>query len=100
MNNKIELYNAFLQLKNTDEVANFCRDLMTEDEINEFAKRWEIARQLNDGKSQRTIARNLNLSITTVTRVNRWLKRGKNGYKTVLDRINSLHHHKPDSAGL
>ncbi|MBI2356488.1 helix-turn-helix domain-containing protein [Candidatus Dojkabacteria bacterium] len=98
--NTTELFKAFLQLNNIEEVANFCADLMTPDEIKEFAKRWKIAQQLNEGKSQRTIAKDLRLSITTVTRVNKWLRNGTNGYRTVLERINTLHHHKPKFAGL
>jgi TrpR-related protein YerC/YecD len=87
-NNKTEqLFNAFLQLQNTDEVARFCRDLMTEPEILEFAGRFDVAMQLNQGKPQRTVSKETGVSIATVTRVNQWLKRGMNGYKLVLERL-------------
>jgi TrpR-related protein YerC/YecD len=81
-----QLFKAFLELKNVEEVANFCRDLMTETEIEEFATRFEIAKQLYEGKTQRDIAKDVEASITTVTRVNQWLKRGMDGYKKVLTR--------------
>ena len=82
-----DLFNAFLQLKNTEEVAAFCRDLMTEPELEEFASRFQIAKKLNIGESQRTIAKELGVSITTVTRVNQWLKRGEGGYRDVLAKL-------------
>jgi len=95
-NNK--LFEAILSCKNLENVANFCRDLMTKDEIDEFTKRYDIASRLYSGDSQRTISKDMNVSITTVTRVNRWLNQGMNGYKSVL---NSLpHHHKSQSVGL
>jgi TrpR-related protein YerC/YecD len=81
------LFEAFLKLKNASEVANFCRDLLTEDEISEFASRWEVAQKLNEGKSQRAVSKETKVSIATVTRVNYWLTKGMNGYKTVLNRM-------------
>lgn len=51
-----ELFNAFLQLKNVEEVASFSRDLMTENEINEFAGRFTVAKELNAGKPQGQIS--------------------------------------------
>ncbi len=87
------LFTAFLQLKTTDEVANFCRDLMTEPEINEFAGRWEVAQALAEGKSQRQTSAETGVSIATVTRVNQWLKRGMGGYQSVINKLKSASHH-------
>jgi TrpR-related protein YerC/YecD len=88
-----QLFNAFLKLKDVNEVANFCRDLMTEPEINEFAGRFDVAQRLEEGKSQRKTALETGVSIATVTRVNQWLTRGMDGYKTVISRLNKNHHH-------
>ena len=91
-NNKIkQLFTAFLQLKNENEVANFCRDLMTESEIEEFAGRFDVAMKLAEGKTQRQTAQETGISIATVTRVNQWLKRGMSGYANVISKTN---HHK------
>lgn len=92
-----KLFNAFLTLKTEDEVANFCRDLMTESEIEEFASRLEVAKELYEGKTQRAVSKETGVSIATVTRVNQWLKRGENGYTTVLNRISK--HHSPHQGG-
>jgi len=86
-----QLFKAFLQLKNESEVANFCRDLMTESEIEEFAGRFDVAMELSKGLPQRQTSKETGVSIATVTRVNQWLKRGMNGYKTVISRLN---HHR------
>ena len=94
-NDKTEsLFNAFLQLKTADEVANFCRDLMTEAEIEEFAGRWQVAQKLSEGLPQRTVSSLTGVSIATVTRVNQWLQRGMGGYQLVISR---LHPHHPYS---
>jgi TrpR-related protein YerC/YecD len=88
-----DLFNAFLNLRDLDEAANFCRDLMTEKEIEEFAGRFAVAQELSAGSSQRKTAASTNVSIATVTRVSQWLNKGMNGYKTVISRINKNHHH-------
>ena len=91
------LFAAFLELRTEDEVERFCKDLMTPQEIDTFTGRWEAARQLNEGKPQRAVSADTGISITTVTRVNRFLNRGFDGYKLVLDRLS--HHHTTAMAG-
>jgi len=94
-----ELYKALLQLKTIEEAALFCRDLMTEPEINEFASRWQVARELDSGKPQRQISAETGVSIATVTRVNQWLKRGMNGYRLIIDRLNTQSSHQHPRGG-
>ena len=89
-----QLFNAFLQLQNEVEVANFCRDLMTESEIEEFAGRLDVAIKLSEGKPQRQTSKETGVSIATVTRVNQWLKRGMNGYSNVISKLNHQHSSK------
>ena len=82
------LVKAFLSLNNGQGTANFLRDLLTEQEIEEFSKRLEIARLLNNGElSYREVAEETQASTYTVSRVALWLKRGCNGYKSVLKKI-------------
>lgn len=88
-----ELFEAFLKLKTTKEVANFCRDLMTEAELDELAGRWQVAILLDQNIPQRKVSKDTGVSIATVTRVNQWLKRGMDGYQTVLNRTTSKHQH-------
>jgi len=89
------LFEAFLSLDSVDEVRDFCIDLMTPQEVEAFADRWEVAWQLNKGNSQRKVSTDTKVSIATVTRVNRFLTRGADGYKNVLSKLqkNNDHHH-------
>lgn len=84
-----DLFNAILKLKNVDEVANFMRDLLTEQEIESFSSRWEVAKELDKGKSQRKVSEETGVALSTVTRVNLYLKRGMGGYRLLLNRLNS-----------
>jgi TrpR-related protein YerC/YecD len=93
-NNLISIYQAILALENYDEVERFLRDLLTEEELNEVKKRWQTAQMLDQGVSYVDIEKKTGLSSTTVARVSKWLKKGMNGYRLVLDR---LHHHNSSS---
>ena len=81
-----ELYRAILELKSVDECRKFFRDLCTPEEIASISDRWQMVLMLKEGRSQRTIASELNVSLATVTRVNKWLKKGMGGYRLVLKR--------------
>lgn len=89
MNNQSNLYQAFLMLKTPKEIENFLKDLCTPKEIKDFGDRLEIASLLEEGAmSYREISLTTGASLTTVTRVARFLKDEKNnGYKTILKRM-------------
>lgn len=82
------LYKAIQSLKDESEIKRFMRDLCTPREIEEFESRWQIAQLLNEGQlSYREIAAKAKTSVTTVTRVARFLKdEPHQGYRLVLDR--------------
>jgi len=92
-----ELIDAILLLKNAKEAKRFFRDLFTEEEIVEFGKRWQAAKMLKTGISYSKIEEETGLSSTTVARVAKWLNDGMDGYKLIINRINS--HHKKSSLG-
>ncbi len=87
------LYQAFASIKTEDEFNAFLKDICTPKEIKDLNERMAIASMLNKGQSSyRDIADNLGCSLTTVTRVARFLKdEPYQGYKQVLGRI-SKHH--------
>lgn len=69
-------------------------DMLTSEEkkelagaIKNLAGRLEVAKRLDNGESQRKVSADTGVSIAIVTRVNRFLKRGKGGYRLVLDRL-------------
>jgi TrpR-related protein YerC/YecD len=85
---------AILALKSEAEVNNFLRDLCTPGEIKDFNERWQIAQLLATGElSYRQVAEQAQASITTVTRVARFLKDEQyQGYALVIDRLGKGRH--------
>jgi len=57
----------------------------------EFSRRLEIAQMLDNGVSYRKIQKSTGQSSTTIARISKWLKKGKGGYRLILDRI---HHNE------
>ncbi len=91
-NKKTEnLMKAILALRDTKETKSFLRDLMTEQEIIEFGNRWQAAQMLYNGISYSEIEKATGLSSRTIARVAKWLYKGKNGYKSMLQRMDSHH---------
>jgi len=87
MKNVDKLAEAFLLLKNVEEVKMFLRDLCTLKEIKSMSERLETMKMINDEISYREIAKKTGVSTTTITRVAYWLKHGTGGYKMVLKRM-------------
>jgi len=85
---KASLEEAFLNLETPDEVSRFLLDLCTPAEIEALTHRWWVAQLLDDkDMSYREINENTGASVTTVTRVARFLNEEKNrGYRLALDR--------------
>ena len=81
------LYEALLLLKTPEECYAFFEDLCTISEIQEMAKRIIAAKMLQDNYIYTEIAEKTGLSTATISRVNRCLKYGNDGYTTVLDRV-------------
>ena len=88
------LFEAFKSIKNEKEFNNFLKDLCTPNEIKDLQDRFLVAQYLEKGDlSQRDIAKKVKCSITTVTRVGRFLNQESyKGYKTVLNHLNLAHH--------
>ncbi len=92
-NEKTEnLLKAILSLQNIKEARMFFRDLMTEQEIIEFGNRWQAARMLYNSISYTDIENKTGLSSRTIARVAKWLNKGKDGYKLMLQKMDSHHH--------
>lgn len=85
------LIQAILSLRTNAEANAFLRDLLTENELHEFANRWKAARLLAAGISYVEIQNQTGLSSTTVARISKWLHKGMNGYKTMLNRAHHTH---------
>lgn len=82
-----ELFDAILSLKNREECYRFFEDLCTLKEIQSFSQRLEVAKLLTLKKTYAEIENKTGASTATISRVNRSLNYGADGYKIVLKRM-------------
>lgn len=94
MNKKIrtdavdQLFSAILCLENVEECYNFFEDLCTVNELLSLSQRFEVASMLKDRKTYLEIAEKTGASTATISRVNRSLNYGNDGYNMVFNRLN------------
>ena len=81
------LYKAILSLKTGEECYRFFDDLCTISEIRAMSQRLQVAQMLREGRTFTQISEETGVSSATITRVNRCLSYGADGYRTVLDRL-------------
>lgn len=82
-----ELFRGVLALESLEECYNFFEDLCTITELRSMEQRFEVARMLDDGRIYSDIVRETGASTATISRVNKCLTYGTDGYRTVLDRL-------------
>ncbi|MDE6214417.1 MAG: TrpR YerC/YecD [Lachnospiraceae bacterium] len=83
------LFQAILCLKTPEECYNFFEDLCTVNELLSLSQRFEVASMLKDHKTYLEIAEKTGASTATISRVNRSLNYGSDGYDLVFDRLDS-----------
>ena len=81
------LFEAILALKDQEECRAFFQDLCTVAELKAMAQRLEVAQLLDQGFIYNDILQQTGASSATISRVNRALQYGSDGYKTVLPRL-------------
>lgn len=81
------LFDAILSLKDREECYRFFDDLCTFSEIQAMSQRMQVAMMLQDGRTFTQISEKTGVSSATITRVNRCLGYGANGYQLVLSRM-------------
>ena len=81
------LYEALLTLETKEECRAFLSDLCTIKEAQEMARRLRVAQLLDAGINYLEIGRQTTVSAATISRVNRALRYGAEGYRLVLDRL-------------
>ncbi|MEG0133577.1 MAG: YerC/YecD family TrpR-related protein [Clostridium sp.] len=82
-------FDAILALENREECYKFFEDVATITEVKALAQRIHVAKLLKSKKTYTEIAEITGASTATISRVNRCLNYGSDGYNTVLDRIDS-----------
>ena len=93
MNKKIKtpavdyLFDAILCLESREECYSFFEDLCTVNELLSLSQRFEVAAMLKDKKTYLEIADKTGASTATISRVNRSLNYGNDGYDLVFNRM-------------
>ena len=82
-----KMYEAILSLQSVDECMRFFDDLCTVTELMAMEQRFQVAICLNQGMIYNDILAETGASSATISRVNRSLQYGKDGYAIVFDRM-------------
>ena len=81
------LYQSLLQLESVEECRRFLQDLCTVTELKAMEQRIEVAMYLREGMIYQDILKRTGASSATISRVNRCLQYGADGYQTILPRL-------------
>ena len=81
------LFDAILSLETREECYDFFEDLCTMKELADMVQRVEAAKMLLSGNTYEQIVKNVEISTATISRVNRSLNYGADGYTIVFSRI-------------
>lgn len=93
MNSKIKneavdsLFRAILTLQSVEECYTFFEDACTINELLSLSQRFEVACMLREKNTYLEIAEKTGASTATISRVNRCLNYGNDGYDMVLERL-------------
>lgn len=82
-----ELMSAILTLDNYDDCLHFFEDLCTVNELQSIAQRFEVASMLYDKQTYLDITEKTGASTATISRVNRSLNYGAEGYEAVFSKL-------------
>ena len=82
-----QLFRAILTLKNVEECYTFFEDACTINELLSISQRFEVAGMLREKKTYLEISKHTGASTATISRVNRSLTYGNDGYELVLKRL-------------
>ena len=81
------LFDAILSLKDKEECYTFFEDVCTVNELLSLSQRFEVAHMLREQKTYLDIAEKTGASTATISRVNRSLNYGNDGYDMVFERL-------------
>ena len=82
-----QLFEAILCLKDKEECYTFFEDVCTINELLSLSQRFEVAKMLMDKRTYLDISEKTGASTATISRVNRSLNYGNDGYDMVFERI-------------
>jgi TrpR-related protein YerC/YecD len=82
-----QLFQTVLKLNDLESCYRFFEDVCTVNELQDLATRFEVARLLKDKKSYVEIVKLTKASTATISRVNRALVYGADGYQLALKKL-------------
>jgi TrpR-related protein YerC/YecD len=83
----LDMYRAILTLETVDECMRFFDDLCSVTELQAMEQRYQVAVLLNQGNIYSDILQKTGASSATVSRVNRSLQYGADGYEIAFERL-------------
>lgn len=82
-----EFFDAIMMLNGREELQRFFEDVCTIRELHSISQRLEVAKLLKIRKTYSEIEKDTGASTATISRVNRSLQSGGQGYELVLDNL-------------
>jgi len=82
-----ELFEGILMLNDKEECYRFFEDICTIKEIQSLSQRLKVAKILREKKTYNEIEEITGTSTATISRINRCLSYGADGYNMILDRL-------------
>lgn len=81
------LFRGILTLNTLEECYDYFEDICTVNELLAIAQRYEVAKMLRDGNTYMDISEKTGASTATISRVNRSLNFGNDGYDLTFQRL-------------
>ena len=81
------LFRGILKLQTVEDCYDFFEDLCTIAELRAMVQRFQVARMLDEGRIYSDIVQETGASTATISRVNRSLNYGNDGYEMVFARM-------------
>lgn len=81
------LFDAVLKLETKEECYRLFEDLCTIKEIQSLSQRFQVAYMLEEGRTYSEIEKLTGASTATISRINKCLVYGADGYKLILEKI-------------
>ena len=81
------LVKCIMQLKSEEECYDFFQNLCTVNEFHSMAQRCVVAKMLSEKKVYNDIVKATGASTATISRVNRSLQYGADGYEKIFERV-------------
>ena len=84
-----ELFDGILTLRDREDCYRFFEDICTINEIHSIAQRLQVAKLLSEKKTYNEIEKVTKASTATISRINKCIVYGADGYRRVLERLHN-----------